>query len=66
MSYQHYLAFGISMMQDMQRKNEEKLEEIQAEWWRSMEYPRKKKKMVRKHLLLEWSIFSWAKETYGL
>lgn len=64
-TYSHYLSFGIAMMQDMQEKNEQKLEEIQEEWFRSMEYPRKKKKRVRRRLLLEWSIFSWAKQNYG-
>jgi len=65
MSYQHYLSFAVGMMHDMQEKNEQKLEEIQDEWVRSMDYPRKKKKRVRKRLLIDWSIFSWAKETYG-
>jgi hypothetical protein len=64
-TYEHYLGFAISMMQEMSERNEQKLKEIQEEWWKSMEYPRKKKKTVRKHLLLEWSIFSWSKETYG-
>jgi hypothetical protein len=64
-TYSHYLSFGISMMQGIMRQNEQKLEEIQDEWVGSMEYPRKKKKRIRRRLLLEWSIFSWAKQNYG-
>ncbi len=66
MSYQGFLAYGLSMVAAMQQRNEEKLREIEEEWVRSMEYPRKKKKKVRKHLQLEYSIFSYAKNMFEL
>lgn len=59
------LLHGLSMMYDLEVSNEKKLQEIQEEWWESANYPRKKKKKVRKHLLLEYSIFSYAKNMFS-
>jgi hypothetical protein len=47
----------------MDRQIKDNMEEwkdrIRAEWEESKNYPRKKKKKVRKSLLLDWSIASW-------
>ena len=50
------LQFGLSMMNDMKTQSENWKKEILAEWERSKNYPRKKKKRVRKELQLNWSI----------
>jgi len=59
-----YLSFGIKMFSGMKAMNEQKLREIEDEWHRSKNYPRKKKKAVRKRLLVEYSIFSYAKNIF--
>ncbi len=64
-TYKHYLSFAIGMAQDMQQRNELKLVEIEEEWWKSAEYPRKKKKAVRKRLIVEYNIFSYAKDIFN-
>ncbi len=51
-----YLILGMSMMADMQHQSEDWKKRIRAKWEESKNYPRKKKKRVRKELLLEWSI----------
>ena len=53
------MMFGLGMMESIKAKSEEKKEWILAEWERSKNYPRKKKKKVRKSLLLDWSIANW-------
>jgi len=53
------MMFGLGMMESIKSKQEEKKEWILAEWERSKNYPRKKKKKVRKHLQLDWSIANW-------
>jgi len=47
------MMFGLGMMESIKSKQEEKKEWILAEWERSKNYPRKKKKKVRKHLQLD-------------
>ena len=59
------LLQGLSWMHDLNVRNEQKLKEIQEEWWESASYPRKKKKRVRKRLLVEYSIFSYAKDMFN-
>lgn len=46
----------------MDKKNEEKLQEIRDNWILSKNFPRKLKKKVRKSLQLDYNIFSWAKD----
>lgn len=53
------MMFGLSMMEGIQTQQEEKKKWILEEWERSKNYPRKKKKRVRKELNLDWSIASW-------
>jgi len=55
----YILQFGLSMMNDMKTQSENWKKEILAEWERSKNYPRKKKKRVRKELNLNWSIACW-------
>lgn len=50
---------GLSMMNDIESKSEEQKKEILLEWEKSKNYPRKKKKRVRKELNLDWAIASW-------
>ena len=54
-----YMMMGLSMMNDMKTKSEQRKKEILAEWENSKNYPRKKKKRVRKELRLYWSIACW-------
>jgi len=55
------MLYGMALMFEstMRGNNEEKLKEIREEWQRSKNYPRKKKKKVRKRLQLDYQIFSW-------
>lgn len=54
-----YMTMGLSIMNDIQSKSEEKKAEILLEWEKSKNYPRKKKKRIRKELNLDWVIASW-------
>jgi hypothetical protein len=54
-----YLMMGMNMMNEIKTQQEEHKERILAEWRKTKLYPRKKKKLVRKHLQLEWSIANW-------
>ena len=57
-----YLAFAgpvIAEMSEMKSKNEKKIEEVLDEWRKTKNYPRKKKKAVRKRLQLDYSLFKW-------
>lgn len=47
---------------DLEVKQLEHKEKILAEWKKSANYPRKKKKAVRKRLNLEYSIVCWNPE----
>lgn len=49
---------GLSAMIEV--NNEEWRNEILEKWKESKNFPRKKKKEVRKSLLLEWSAASWS------
>lgn len=53
------MMLGLGMMESIKAKSEEKKKWILEEWERSKNYPRKKKKRVRKHLQLDWSIACW-------
>ena len=54
-----YLMMGLGMMDSIKQKSEEKKKWVLEEWERSKNYPRKKKKRVRKELQLDWSIACW-------
>jgi hypothetical protein len=54
-----YLMMGMGMMESIKAKSEEKKKWVLEEWERSKNYPRKKKKRVRKELQLDWSIACW-------
>lgn len=53
------IMYGMGMMEVMKANSEKRKKEILAEWEKSKNYPRKKKKKVRKHLQLDWSIANW-------
>ena len=53
------LTFALTMRSDMESNMEDWKDRIRAEWEESKNYPRKKKKRVRKSLLLDWSIASY-------
>ena len=54
-----YVMMGLSMMENMSAMSEDRKREILAKWEESKNYPRKKKKQVRKELQLDWSIACW-------
>lgn len=54
-----YMAMGLSFMNEIETRNEEWKKRIRDEWEKSKNYPRKKKKRVRKELLIDWSIANW-------
>lgn len=57
-----YLSFAGPVMEELfsvEEKQKEWKKKIQVEWHKSKEYPRKKKKRVRKELILDWKIASW-------
>jgi len=51
-----YLMMALNMINDLKTRSEERKKEILVEWERSKNYPRKKKKIVRKNLELDWRI----------
>ena len=53
------ITMAFTMKNDMEANMEEWKDRIIAEWEESKNYPRKKKKKVRKSLLLDWSIASY-------
>jgi ABC-type phosphonate transport system ATPase subunit len=50
------LMFGMGHYANMQQQSEDWKKRIRTKWEESKNYPRKKKKRVRKELLVEWSI----------
>ena len=59
MSTKGILAMALGMASMIQAQQEDWKARILKEWENSSNYPRKKKKAVRKSLLLDWSIASW-------
>lgn len=55
----YYGMMALTMVHDINSRNEVWKEEILVKWKESTNLPRKKKKLVRKGLLLDWSIASW-------
>lgn len=58
------IGIAFAEMEEMKAKNTQKLASIIEQWVESKHFPRKKKKLVRKHLQLEYSIFKWAEESF--
>jgi hypothetical protein len=54
-----YVMMGLAMMENMDAETERRKKEILAKWEESKNYPRKKKKRVRKELQLNWNIACW-------
>jgi hypothetical protein len=54
-----YVMMGLSVTGELKTQQEEKKKWVLEEWERSKNYPRKKKKQVRKELQLDWSIACW-------
>ena len=53
------LAIGLDYMKEMQEMEKTWKARIQKQWKESQNFPRKKKKAVRKNLRLEWLIACW-------
>jgi len=53
------LAMGLAMMSEMQQQRDDWNDRIITEWHKSANYPRKKKKRVRRGLMLEWSLSNY-------
>ena len=53
------MMMGMSIMNEMNTQSEDWKKRILLEWEASKNYPRKKKKRVRKELQLDWSIANW-------
>jgi len=54
-----YLMMGMNMLNEIKTQQENHKKEILVRWQESKNFPRKKKKMVRKRLELEYSIASY-------
>jgi len=54
-----YVMMGMGIMEGIKTQQEQRKEQILAEWRKTKNYPRKKKKRVRKHLQLDYSIACW-------
>jgi hypothetical protein len=50
------LMFAMNYMAEMKQCSEDWKKRIRAKWEESKNYPRKKKKKVRKELLIEWNL----------
>jgi uncharacterized membrane protein YbaN (DUF454 family) len=53
------LGFATLMMGSVKMNQEDWKKRILDEWEKSKNYPRKKKKKVRKHLQLDWNFACW-------
>ena len=60
MSLNKYIGMALGMAAMVEVTNEQWKDEILEKWEESKNFPRKKKKKVRKRLLLEWSAASWS------
>jgi len=58
-AYTMLIAPFLQEMAEIKEKQEEHKKIILSKWEDSKNYPRKKKKTVRKHLQLEWNIANW-------
>jgi len=55
----HILGFASLMMGAVKMNQSKWKQDILDEWGKSKNYPRKKKKKVRKHLQLDWNLACW-------
>lgn len=55
-SFYSMLSFAETQMSLIKERDKEWKQKIIDEWEKSKQYPRKKKKKVRKDLLIQWSI----------
>ena len=53
------LSLGLTMYSEIENNMEEWKDRIRKQWEESKNFPRKKKKRVRKELLIDWSIACW-------
>ena len=53
------LGFAALMMGSVEMNQEDWKKKILDEWEKSKNYPRKKKKKIRKHLQLDWNFACW-------
>lgn len=53
------ISTGLMMMSAIKKSNEEWKDRLRQEWRDSMDMPRKKKKLERKRILLDWSIANY-------
>jgi len=53
------LAIGLDYMREMEEMEKTWKARIRKQWQESKNFPRKKKKAVRKNLRLEWLIACW-------
>jgi hypothetical protein len=53
------LSYGMITMSQIDQNMEDWKDRIRKKWQESKNYPRKKKKRVRKELLIDWSIANW-------
>ena len=60
MNKSHILGFAALMMGACEMNQDKWKKEILAKWEESKNYPRKKKKKVRKHLQLDWNFACWS------
>ena len=54
------LGMATLMMGACEMNSEKRKQDILDEWEKSKNYPRKKKKKVRKHLQLDWNFACWS------
>jgi uncharacterized membrane protein YbaN (DUF454 family) len=54
------LGFATAMMGACEMNSEKWKQDILDEWEKSKNYPRKKKKKIRKHLQLDWNFACWS------
>lgn len=53
-------GFAVAMTKSFEYGQKEWKDKILNEWENSKNYPRKKKKQVRKRLLIDWSLACWS------
>ena len=59
MNGKSFITSGLMMFENMRQNNKDIQAEILEQWKKSKDYPRKKKKKVRKDLEFRWMIFSY-------
>lgn len=54
-----YVLMALNLYETTEKQNQEWKDKIMAEWIKSKNYPRKKKKRVRKECNLNWSFANY-------